>query len=166
MTGGHEIGLWALLVTASITDLIWGKVFNWTTFGFLLVGIVFRSWTSGWEGFFAAGAAVVVAFVLFYPLYLIKAMAAGDIKLLMAVGGWAETKLVAELGAIAILVGALVGLFILLRKNGFKGGFQSVMTHAKAGEKEIKSLRMPFAPAFLCAFILVQIMERFRWSIL
>lgn len=163
---GNEIGLWALLIAASITDLIWGKIFNWLNFSFLLAGIAFRVYSHGPGELVSAVSAVAVAFVLFYPLYLMKTLAAGDIKLLMAVGAWSDPRLVIELGIIAILVGALVGGFILLRKTGLKGGFKSVWAHARSAGGAQKSHRMPFAPAFLCGLMVLHIAQRYQWSVL
>lgn len=166
MFSGQEIGLWTLLIAAAVCDLLWGKVFNWLNFSFMAGGIASRL-------FFGNGLVVesllglTVAFVLFYPLFFIRAMAAGDVKLLMAVGAWSSPKLVVELGLIAILVGALVGGFVLIRSKGWKESFKSVRAQlSPVKEATSKPLRMPFAPAFFCAFLLVQIMQRYQWSVL
>ena len=161
MVGGIEIALWALLVIATVTDLLWGKIFNSVILVFVVAGIVCRLATGGFADAGTGALAFAVALVLFFPLWRLGVLAAGDVKLLMAVGAWSDVKAVLQLGVISILVGAAVGLFVLFEKRGFKGAARSVAAHAKHTASQ--SVRMPFAPAFLCAFLLVKIAEMSRW---
>jgi Flp pilus assembly protein protease CpaA len=160
MPEGYDIGLGALLLVASVTDLIWGKIFNAINL-FFLAGGLFYHFINGTNAIPAA-VAVGVAFVLFYPLYLIRAMTAGDVKLLMAAGAWSEPKTIVELGLLAILVGGLVGALVLARKLGVRGGIKNVWQAARP-KNELVLHRMPFAPAFLCAFLCLHVIQRWGW---
>jgi prepilin peptidase CpaA len=160
MPEGYDIGLVALLLVATVTDLIWGKIFNAVNFTFLAAGILYH-FINGTNAI-PAEVAVGVAFVLFYPLYLIRAMAAGDVKLLMAAGAWSDPKTVIELGLIAILVGAVVGGILLVRRMGLQGGAKNVWQAAKPNA-DLALHRMPFAPAFLCAFFCLHVIQRWGW---
>lgn len=166
MFGGIEIGLLLLLIVSSVTDLLWGKVFNATNLCFLAAGLTCRCLHGGLPETGVGALSILVAFTLFYPLYLMKTMAAGDVKLLMAIGAWGDSKLVLQLGLFAILIGAVVGLAVLVRSVGLRGGAASVARHAKvtSGVK-LKSHRMPFAPAFLCAFLFLKIAEVYGWPL-
>jgi len=167
MSGAFEIVLWVLLLIASLTDLLWGKIFNLITFPFLIAGLVCQFWVGGVSAAIQGALAVAVALLLFFPLYYIKTFAAGDVKLLMAAGAWSNPGMVIELGVIAILVGALVGLVFLFRKSGLKLGLQSIGEHLRTKHQVlILSHRMPFAPAFLCAFVFLKIAEVSGWSVL
>lgn len=166
MNGGYEIVLWALLAIATCTDLLWGKIFNALTLPFILGGILCRFYFDGSTSAAIGIGAVVIAFALFFPLYLIKTLAAADVKLLMAVGAWSDTKLVIQIGIASILIGAVVGGYILLRKNGFRQSFKSVKDHAREKSEGLKSLKMPFGPAFLCAFALLRIAELKGWNLI
>ena len=42
MSEGFEIAVWILLGSALVTDLLWGKIYNYVTFPFLLIGIFCR----------------------------------------------------------------------------------------------------------------------------
>jgi Flp pilus assembly protein protease CpaA len=165
MSGGYEIGLWLLLIVASITDLIWGKIFNWINLAFFIGALICRFYFEGYLGAVSAVWAVLAAFAFFFPLYLLKAMAAGDVKLLMVIGAWTNVVMVSRIAAVSIAVGAFVGLFVLVKNRGLRQGATSVAEHfrAKAG---VKSQRMPFAPAFLCAFLILQVFERYGWSVI
>lgn len=164
MAGGLEIAIYILLVIATITDLRWGKIFNVVTFPFLGLGLAARFWVGGIAGLSDACIAVGVAFILFFPLYALKTLAAADVKLLMALGAWTSTRVVIELAVVSILFGALVGLVVLVRQAGVKGGAKSVAEHARSVTQPKRSHRMPFAPAFLCAFVFLKIAESYRWT--
>lgn len=163
MFGGYEIALWGLLIVAAATDLLWGKVFNVTTLPFLAIGLLYRlflvSPASAGEGLIA----VLVAFFLFLPFWQMKAFAAGDVKLLMAVGAWTNTATTLKIGAFAIVVGALVGGFVLFRTKGLKESLESLTAHAKR-KADGKGMRIPFAPAFLCAFAILKVAEMRQWT--
>lgn len=165
MVGGFDIALWALLVIATITDLRWGKIFNATTLPFFSLGIAFRFFYAGVEAGSQSLLAVLVAVALFFPLYFLKVLAAGDVKLLMAIGAWTEPKLVIHLAGVSIVFGAMVGLLVLFRQVGFKGGAKSVAEHAKL-QTPTRSTRMPFAPAFLCGFMILKIAESYQWFVI
>lgn len=150
MSGGFEIALWILLIVATATDLLWGKIYNSVTFPFLVAGIVSRGIFEGIPSASAATLSVAVAFVLFFPFYALKVFAAGDVKLLMAIGAWTDTAFVLRLAALSILVGACVGVFVLIKQKGFKKG----------------GTRMPFAPAFLCGCFLLKIFQMKGWNVL
>ena len=148
MSTVFEIALWVLLVVASATDLLWGKVFNVVTFPFLVVGVLSRGYFEGLTALNGAVFSAAVAFAVFFPLYALKVFAAGDVKLLMAIGAWTQVSFVLQLGAFSILVGAIVGIFILFRQKGLKRG----------------GTRMPFAPAIFCGCLLLKIFEMKGWK--
>lgn len=164
MSTGFELVLWALLIAATFTDLVWGKVFNFLTLPFLLAGVAVRFFAFGSSAGIESLCAVLVAFVAFFPLYALKTWAAADVKLLMAVAAWTDFKFILQLGFISIFVGAFVGLIILLRKKGLGGSTQSVVEHLNSATPK-KSLKIPFAPAFLCAFFLLKIAKMKGWDL-
>src|SRR4051794_31236808 len=126
MSWGCESVLWVLLVVASITDLAWGKIFNAVTFPFFFAGLAYRLYEGGPLAEVPALLGVVAALALFLPLYRLGTLAAGDVKLLMVVGAWAEPVLVLQLGLSSIVVGSVVGGYLLVRKAGARGGLLNV----------------------------------------
>ena len=161
MAEGYEIALWCLLVLASITDLLWGKIFNAITFPFIVVGLGLHFAFGGWHAGEQSALAVCLALVLFFPLYLMRVMAAADVKLLMAIGAWSEPALVLRLAVCSVIVGAAVGGIVLLRSMGTQESVRNVIGHLHAKAK-VASHRMPFAPAFLCGYFLLKIAEFYR----
>jgi len=151
MAGALEMGVWCLLLVASVTDLLWGKIYNALTFPFLMVGLGLRFFSFGWEDLSMGLLAVGTATLVFFPLYYSRVMAAGDVKLLMAAGAWLNSSQTLKLAGLTVVIGAVVGLAIRLFRNGLKDLFHSKLT------------RIPFAPAFLCAFSVLKIAESRGW---
>ncbi len=165
MPGGFEITLWALLAIASVTDLLWGKVFNATTFPFLFAGLICRFVWLGASSLQEGAIAIGVAFTLFFPLWILKAMAAGDVKLLMAAGAWSDSKTIISVAITSILIGALVGLVVLLGKEGPRKGAASFLSLFRKDANVKPRYRMPFAPAFLVAYAFLQIAQMKGWQL-
>ncbi len=167
MSEGYEIVLWLLLGIATVTDLLWGKIHNALTLPSIALGVGARLYFGGMPSALTALAAIAVAFAFFFPLFAIKTVAAGDAKLLMALGAWSDFTLVLKLGILAILMGAVVGGFVLLRERGLVAASKSVAEHAQTApgtSKSLTSFHMVFAPAFLVAFMFLKIAELKGWT--
>lgn len=163
MFGRFEIVVLVLLVIATLTDLKWGKIHNALSFSFLGTGLVCQFFLVSSNAFHQGLLAVAVAFILFFPLWILRVFGAGDVKLLMAVGAWTDIPTVLRIAAVSIVIGTLVGLVVLIRKRGLKGGLLSIGNHLQRN-KDVVSERMPFAPAFLCAFFVTHIAEIYHWE--
>lgn len=164
MAGGLEIGVWSLLIAASITDILWGKIFNALTFSFILLGIAARFFSFGPNELIQSLLAVGIAFLLYFPLYYSKVMAAGDVKLLMAAGAWLSLNSLLQLAGVTILIGAIVGVLLMVGRQGGLGALKNLANHLQ-NKAEKKSTRIPFAPAFLCAFSFLKIAEMRGWTL-
>jgi len=87
----QDLVLTVFALTVMVTDFRWQKIPNLVTYPAIVLGLGL-SLLEGFPGtLLGVGlldhlAAVVVAFVGLYPLYSVRAMKAGDVKLLMAVG--------------------------------------------------------------------------------
>jgi prepilin peptidase CpaA len=165
MLGGFELALWSLLAISSLTDLIWGKVYNWTTFAFFFAGLVCRFGLEGSGAGFESVQAIGMAMVLFLPLYILGVVAAGDVKLLMAFAAWTSPTVVVRMAVLGILVGAAVGLLTLIQARGFASGASSVFKHASGKAEESESFRMAFAPAFLVAYLVLDVAMYRHWNL-
>ena len=83
-----RVALLLLLVLAAVVfDLRSHRIPNWLVFSGLLIGVAFHTFSYGWGlGYALKGAAV--GFGLFLPLYLLRGMGAGDVKLMAMVGAF------------------------------------------------------------------------------
>jgi len=165
MAGGLETVLLVLFGLASFSDLRWGLIPNFLNFPFLIAGLAFQTWAEGSSGALQGLGSVALAFAIFFPLWLAKVWAAGDVKLLMAAAAWVSPILMIQLAAWTILAGAAVGLWLLAWENGLRLAVGRVKDHLASSSPPI-SMRMPFGPAFLCGFCLMRIAEIYGWRLL
>ncbi len=82
---------WAPIVVAAfacVTDLRTRKIPNVLTFGGAVAALVTHGVTNGFAGIGFSAAGWAVGLALFFPLFLLRGMGAGDVKLLAALGAW------------------------------------------------------------------------------
>lgn len=106
----------AILVLAFfsiVTDLLWGKIYNWLTLPALLLGLVFSFSTTGLSGLGQGALGVFAAFVLYGWMFGLRFLGGGDVKLLMALGAWGGLSYTEEVAILAIFIGGLFGLVSL-----------------------------------------------------
>jgi prepilin peptidase CpaA len=95
---GIEVILLTLVVGAAIYDVRYRRIPNWLTVSGVLAGIAmntFLAWPSPqrWSGCAFALKGLALGFALYFLLYALRAMGAGDVKLMAAVGamvGWQD----------------------------------------------------------------------------
>ncbi len=88
-----QILLALVVVAAAMFDFRYRRVPNWLTVSGILLGIGLNAFLFETPGLWMALKGVGVAFLIYFPLYLLRGMGAGDVKLMAAVGamvGWAN----------------------------------------------------------------------------
>lgn len=131
---GTSAALAVLVIVAAAFDLKTRKIPNWLTAAGVVAGFFANHWTDALVGF-AAG------FSVYIMLYLLRAMGAGDVKLMAAVGAIAGARawfaifiLTAVLGGVAALV--LITVRGRFRKTMWNVGYiLSEMTGGRAAWK-------------------------------
>jgi len=105
----------AVVLTAAATDLQRRRIPNWLTFGAWLVALPAQialhglaagtsAWALGW----------LTGFGIFLPLYLLRGMAAGDVKLMAAVGAWLGAGLAVSIALATFVMGGALALTLVL----------------------------------------------------
>ena len=103
-----------LLALACVTDLRTRRIPNVLTFSAAAGAVLFHLATGGWQ---AAGWSIVGLFVgalLFLPMFALRGMGAGDVKLLAAVGAWLGPGQVAMVALATSLVGGVMAIVVAL----------------------------------------------------
>jgi len=103
-----------LLALACVTDLRTRRIPNVLTFSAAAGAVLFHLATGGWQ---AAGWSIVGLFVgalLFLPMFALRGMGAGDVKLLAAVGAWLGPGQVAMVALATSLVGGVMAIVVEL----------------------------------------------------
>ncbi|MBP0629514.1 prepilin peptidase [Cupriavidus sp. AcVe19-1a] len=104
-----------IVLCAAAIDLARRRIPNWLTFGAWIVALPVQmaihgvaagslTWLYGW----------LVGLALFLPFYLLRGMAAGDVKLLAAVGAWLGAAMVVNVALATCVIGGVWALVQLL----------------------------------------------------
>ena len=105
---------------AIITDLCKRKIPNVLIVWGLISGLVGQLLLPQGLGFAQWGIGVIIGFICFFPLYSLRAMAAGDVKLMMVVGGFLGFPLVLTAALYSYVAGGIMAIIIVLAKGRFK----------------------------------------------
>ena len=103
-----------LLALACVTDLRSRRIPNVLTISASAGAVLFHLATGGWQ---AAGWSIVGLFVgalLFLPMFALRGMGAGDVKLLAAVGAWLGPGQVAVVALATSLAGGVMAVVVAL----------------------------------------------------
>lgn len=119
----------ALVIAAASTDIQCRRIPNVLVGAGLLGALLVQCWLQGFAGGVGAWlAGAVVGLLLFLPLYLLRGMAAGDVKLLAMVGAWIGPLLVFEAALATCLIGGVWLLALTARRRQFRKALGNVLS--------------------------------------
>src|ERR1017187_993733 len=93
----------AVAVAAAVIDVQQRRIPNWLTYSAIVMGLLLRAYYFGWKGLLAAVSGCLLAGGIVLVFYAVRAMGAGDLKLLAAIG-----SLVAPHYAVIILLASAI----------------------------------------------------------
>lgn len=126
----------AISLFGGVYDLLTRRIPNWLTFPAILLGLGAQLWSGGGSALLGGFLGMLLGFALFFPIYALGQMGAGDVKLQMAMGAWLGWWLGLHVAVGAVLVGGVFALFEVL----FRGRFLAV---ARNGYSFLRSLLVP-----------------------
>ena len=142
-------GAWAVR-----DDLLFHRISNRLNGWLLCVGFSIRILGGGWHGLEQSLLGVLVGLACLLPFYVLRAMGAGDVKLLAATGALLGPYDVWIAALCTLLIGAVLAVMYLA------GGAVRAVVHAPAGSpwmmrmafaqmriQELRRERMPYALA-------------------
>jgi prepilin peptidase CpaA len=83
-----HVAVVAVAIAAAVYDLRTRRLPNALTFGAAGLALAVQFAVAGWHGLAVALAGWALGLVLFFPVYALGGMGAGDVKLLAAFGAW------------------------------------------------------------------------------
>ena len=129
----------AAVLVASYYDIRWRRIPNWLVLSLLLAGFL-GSWTLGGVNLLQSSVlGFGLALLLYFPLYVLRGMGAGDVKLMAALGATFGYRNWLILALIAALFSAAAGLTLAASK----GRFRSTLINVGFIVKELISFRLP-----------------------
>ncbi|HSR02667.1 MAG TPA: prepilin peptidase [Methylophilaceae bacterium] len=111
------LGLLLMLSVALITDLSSHKIPNKLVLLGLVISFILQVILKEWPGVINWLLGVTLGFIGFLPLYLLRGMAAGDVKLMMAVGGFLGYPLIIPALIYSIILGGVFAIIYTLFKG-------------------------------------------------
>ena len=149
----------ALAVAAAVMDVQQHCIPNWLTYPGMALGVVLRWLFFGWKGLGSALTGCLLAGAIVFLFYMIRAMGAGDVKLLAAIGSIVgPSHAVVVLLATAVCGGVLAIVYAVysrrvgetLRNVGAVLQFHSssgIQAHPEFNLDNPSALRMPYGLA-------------------
>ena len=128
----------AMVLTAAIWDLKSRRIPNWLSLTGIILGVALNSFLYGLAGLKESLEGMGMAFGIYFVLYLIRAMGAGDVKLMAAVGAFVGPANWFYIFLITAVLGGVIALAVLawhkrLRKTfGNVSFIVSEMMHLRA----------------------------------
>jgi prepilin peptidase CpaA len=106
-----------LLVVTTYSDLRWRRIRNVWTLGGASLAIVVHLFIGGLEGLQTTLLGLGTGLGLLMPFYLMKGMAAGDVKLMGAVGALVGPKLAVIAVLATLMAGGVLGIAYLIARG-------------------------------------------------
>jgi prepilin peptidase CpaA len=109
-----QIVIVGVVLMAVAWDLSTRRIPNVLTFGAALAGFVVHGYAGGWSGAGMSVAGWLVGVACFLPVFLLRGMGGGDVKLLAAIGAWIGPVATVWVALFASIAGGVLGLVVAL----------------------------------------------------
>jgi prepilin peptidase CpaA len=123
-----QVVLAVLVLVAAVYDFRFRRIPNWLTLSGVLVGIGLN-WFLYWDAVKWPRSALLglgLAFLIYFPLYLLRGMGAGDVKLMAAVGAVVGPANWFGIFILSSVLGGLAAVFLVMYKGRLAKTFSNV----------------------------------------
>lgn len=134
-----------MLLTATLAaaaDLRTRKIPNFLTVSAFFAGFAVQWVVAGPEGLARAAAGAGLALLIYFPLFLLRGMGAGDVKLMAALGALAGARVWFWIFFLSSVTGAVAGLLVAFSR----GRLRQVLINTGFIVRQLVSFRNPAAP--------------------
>lgn len=156
-----ESVLAAMVLIAAFTDLKRREIPNWLSLGGIAAGITLNTWLAGWTGLKTAGAGLGLAALIFIPLFIMRWLGGGDVKIMGAIGALAGPQYMIVIFVLDAILGGIAALLLVIARGRLLKTFRNIPrmfrlkrdSELEAGGE--KSLGLPRAVTIAAATLLV-----------
>lgn len=153
------VPLLAVLTAASVSDLWRHRIPNPVSLGGAVLALVLAGVTTGLHGLLLALGGLGIGLVALLPAYVKGGMAAGDVKLMAAVGAFLGPAGALDAVALSLVAGGILGIGILIHSGSLGAalgrylfGIRHFVTggvwlYLRPAAGEAAALRFPYALA-------------------
>jgi len=139
-----------VLLAAAIDDVMTRKVHNVLLGCLAVISIIVIFYFNGSFGLQQSAMGMLAGFMLYLPLAWLGVVGGGDLKLLSVVGITAGVSATVTIGLIALVWGAILGLFQVTLNGGLKDVWLNIVSLTKfKSPVPAKLHKIPFAAAIL-----------------
>lgn len=132
----RELLLMPLLTMAGIYDLREKKIPNYLIWSGWIFALSIRFLQEGLRGLIYCMAAILVTVTIAFPLFWIRAVGAGDVKLVSVIGGMYGLEFLYLVTVVWLIMAGFVSLAILFRNRIFLDRFQYMWFYFTAGREK------------------------------
>lgn len=129
-----------LVFLAAITDIRSRRIPNWLTFSGVCAGLGLHAAISGFKGIGLSAAGMMLGFGAYFLLYCLRAMGAGDVKLMAAVGAIVGPVSWLSVFVATAIAGGLLALVLIV----FSGRVRETLWNILYIVTELLHFRAPF----------------------
>jgi len=118
----------ALTLAAAVFDIRTRKIPNWLVLAGLIAGFGVNVYLEKWPGLRSALLGFGLASLVYFPLYLLRGVGAGDVKLMMAVGAIVGPATWFTIFVVTSLIGGAIAVLYLLGSRGLSSALLNIGT--------------------------------------
>ncbi|MCE9685383.1 A24 family peptidase [Shewanella sp. AS16] len=143
-------------------DLSREKIPNALCLWAIFCGFAINGYFAQLQGVLLASLGFALAFVVLFPVFAIRILGAGDVKLMMGIGALMGPQLLLWSLAYGVAAGAITSLMLIMWKTGFSGLVKTLKrywycvycrTYFRPEPGEAAGQKVPYAPALALGWI-------------
>ncbi|HXG92281.1 MAG TPA: prepilin peptidase [Blastocatellia bacterium] len=102
------------VTAAGLFDLRWRRIPNWLVLATIAASLIWHGLTGGLSGLWMSVAGLLVGTAILFPLFLMRGMGAGDVKLFGALGAAVTFKHVLTLFVLSAIIAGVMAVVRVL----------------------------------------------------
>jgi prepilin peptidase CpaA len=130
MNAQPTIWMFALAFTFAAAWVDWRTrlIPNWLTMSGIVFGIALHIWTAGWRGAIASAEGMGLALALLLPLVLLRALGAGDWKLMGAIGALLGPAMLTFILLASIFVSGAMAVALMVTSGRIRATIRNIIS--------------------------------------